>query len=797
MIQKDLTKDSLDYATNKILKKLQNNYRKNSNSILLPSLAAITLASCGGGGGGSSGYSAPNASPLAAASSTLTIDEDSPSNALNISAPTDPDMDALTITIDSVPAGGSLNKANGDLISSGNTLSVEDLTGLTFTPDTNVSSDIVAMGSLSYTVTDTKGGSASSSVTISVNAIQDAPTIDSDGTVSVDENNTAVISVSGNDVDEDTLVYSISGGSDGDFFQIDSSSGELSLLNKADFELPSDSDTDNKYEVEVTVDDGNGNTVSQNLVVTVTDKDSIITLSSLSLDENSAGANIGSLGSYIDDTSATDTVNYSVSGNGSELFEVIEGELKLKADSSADFETLSSYELTITATSGTANTAFDFNITINDVNDSPTAINLSSIVVSERIDGAVVGTISTIDQDTGDTHTYVISDDRFEIIDGSLKLKAGNTVEYATEPSITITITSTDSAGVEFSQDFSISVGATQPSSNEFAPTFTSASSFNLVENTNSVTTITATDADTNSNLTYSISGGDDASLFSIDATTGQLTLQSATTPADQTIIVTVAGSPPGQYYLDGVLFANYQFTEGATYTFDLSNSSNSNHPLRFSETINGTFGGGSEYSTGVSYSGIAGQSGASTTITVTESTPQLYYYCAVHSGMGGEGLLTSQAFVSSNVDYENPTDTGSDNTYNVDIQVSDGEKTATQAITVNVTNDTSDDVGSYGSIFSTSLSSLELDNSYMDFGNILPVFTPPDEDFNLSSLNINTMAFEGQINLQIESELSSFVSEREQSNEGKELEKIFTDNKLSLVVDDELDNLSHFSEIG
>ena len=798
MIQKDLTKDSLDYATNKILKKLQNNYRKNSNSILLPSLAAITLASCGGGGGGgsSSSYSAPNGSPLTAASSTLTIDEDSPSNALNISAPTDPDMDALTITIDSVPAGGSLNKANGDLISSGNTLSVEDLTGLTFTPDTNVSSDIVAMGSLSYTVTDTKGGSASSSVTISVNAIQDAPTIDSDGTVSVDENNTAVISVSGNDVDEDTLVYSISGGSDGDFFQIDSSSGELSLLNKADFELPSDSDTDNKYEVEVTVDDGNGNTVSQNLVVTVTDKDSIITLSSLSLDENSAGANIGSLGSYIDDTSATDTVSYSVSGNGSELFEVIEGELKLKADSSADFETLSRYELTITATSGTANTAFDFNITINDVNDSPTAINLSSIVVSERIDGAVVGTISTIDQDTGDTHTYVISDDRFEIIDGSLKLKAGNTVEYATEPSITITITSTDSAGVEFSQDFSISVGATQPSSNEFAPTFTSASSFNLVENTNSVTTITATDADTNSNLTYSISGGDDASLFSIDATTGQLTLQSATTPADQTIIVTVAGSPPGQYYLDGVLFANYQFTEGATYTFDLSNSSNSNHPLRFSETINGTFGGGSEYSTGVSYSGIAGQSGASTTITVTESTPQLYYYCAVHSGMGGEGLLTSQAFVSSNVDYENPTDTGSDNTYNVDIQVSDGEKTATQAITVNVTDDTSEG-GGYGSIYSTSLSSLELDSSYMDFGNILPVFTPPDEDFNLSSLNINVMGFEGQINLQIESELSSFVSEREQSNEGKELEKIFTDNKLSLVVDDELDNLSHFSEIG
>ena len=1226
MIQKDLTKDSLDYASNKILKKLQDNYRSNSNSILLPSLAAFTLASCGGGGGGggSSSYITPNGIPLAAASSTLTIDEDSSLNTLNISAPTDPDSDALSITINSVPAGGSLNKADGDLISSGNTLSVEDLTGLTFTPDANVSSDIVAMGSLSYTVTDTKGGSASSSVTISVNALQDPPTIDSDSTVSVDENNTVVLSVSGNDVDEDTLVYSISGGSDGDLFQIDSSSGELSFLNKADFEQPSDSDTNNQYEVEVTVDDSNGNMVSQNLVITVTDKDSIITLSNLSLDENSAGTNIGSLSSYIDDTSSTDTVSYSVSGTGSELFEVVEGELKLKVDSSADFEILSSYALTITATSGTANTAFDFNITINDVNDSPTAINLSSIGVSEKIDGAVVGTISTADQDSGDTHTYDISDDRFEIIDGSLKLKAGNTVEYLTEPSIAITITSTDSAGVEFSKDFSILVGSIQLSSNEFGensdgaivgtlsitdpdftsnvtytltgddsdffelvnnqlklkdgnsadfetkatynltitadddeansssldytinvtnvneqptsitlgstsfnenslsetigvvsttdvdstdshtyelsgadaesfeivssslklkdsisanyevknsyaititstdsggltasedfsltvndindapsaievsnlqtdensigalldsivitdedaasetysyeisgddadsfevvegqlkvksdvsldyetkasysitltatdstnlsiskdltitatnlndndPIFTSASSFNLVENQNFVGTVTATDADGSSNLTYSISGGDDASLFSIDSSTGQLTLQSATssitsteTPADQTIVVTVAGNAPGDYYLDGVLFADYQFTVGATYTFDLSDSSNSNHPLRFSETINGPFAGGSEYTSGVSYSGTAGQAGASTTITVTESTPQLYYYCAVHSGMGGQGLLTSQAFDnslsvtlsnmidngngtftvdiqvspsvdsfqalssvsiwlssgsselafsednvtisadgptqqittlddgrvkldwqdttnslesgtigtltfnapsssnnlpitvegqltggtkdsssatdgtlkssvynfssgSSDVDYENPTDTGSDNTYNVVIQVSDGENSTTQAITVNVTNDTSDDsYGSISSISSTSLPSLDLDNSNIDFGKILPGISPVDGDFNISLLNINIMGFEGQINHQIESELSSFIRESDQSEEGKELEKIFTDKQLSLAVDDEvLDSLSHFSEIG
>ena len=150
-----------------------------------------------------------------------------------------------------------------------------------------------------------------------------------------------------------------------------------------------------------------------------------------------------------------------------------------------------------------------------------------------------------------------------------------------------------------------------------------------------------------------------------------------------------------------------------------------------------------------------------------------------------------------SDVDYENPTDAGSDNTYNVVIQVSDGENSTTQAITVNVTNDTSDDA-SYGSISSMSLPSLDLDNSNVDLVKILPGISLVDEDFDISLLNINIMGFEGQVNHQIESGLSSFVRESEQSKEDKELEKIFTDVKLSLAVDDEeLDNLSHFSEIG
>jgi hypothetical protein len=89
---------------------------------------------------------------------------------------------------------------------------------------------------------------------------------------------------------------------------------------------------------------------------------------------------------------------------------------------------------------------------------------------------------------------------------------------------------------------------------------------------------------------------------------------------------------------------------EGGTYTFDQSDSSNSGHPFRFSTTSNGTHGGGSEYTTGVTTTGTAGSAGASTTIIVAAGAPTLYYYCTVHSGMGGQ-VNTNSTHGSTNFD--------------------------------------------------------------------------------------------------------------------------------------------------
>ena len=131
----------------------------------------------------------------------------------------------------------------------------------------------------------------------------------------------------------------------------------------------------------------------------------------------------------------------------------------------------------------------------------------------------------------------------------------------------------------------------------------------------------------------------------------------SSDTPA-KTYTVKVVSDSGNKYRFDdfGTSAVTLDLQEGGTYTFDVSDSSMSSHPF-----VIGTAANSSEYSTGVTYqldgsnvtysaytSGFASATTRKLVFTVPSSAPALYYWCSVHSGMGGS-INTNTTKGSSN----------------------------------------------------------------------------------------------------------------------------------------------------
>jgi hypothetical protein len=110
-----------------------------------------------------------------------------------------------------------------------------------------------------------------------------------------------------------------------------------------------------------------------------------------------------------------------------------------------------------------------------------------------------------------------------------------------------------------------------------------------------------------------------------------------------KTYTVTVVSDSGNKYRFDGygTSAVTLDLAEGGTYIFNYP----SGHPFRFSTTADGTHGGGSEYTTGVTV-----LSSTSIQIVVAASAPNLNYYCSSHSGMGG-AINTNSTLGSSNFD--------------------------------------------------------------------------------------------------------------------------------------------------
>jgi hypothetical protein len=126
------------------------------------------------------------------------------------------------------------------------------------------------------TVTDDDGNTTTQLIAITVNSVNDAPVITSNGggataAISIAENGTAVTTVTSTDPDAGaSKTYSIVAVGDGALFSINSSTGVLTFNSAPNYEAPTDAGANNVYDVTVQVSDGTL-TDTQAITVTVTD----------------------------------------------------------------------------------------------------------------------------------------------------------------------------------------------------------------------------------------------------------------------------------------------------------------------------------------------------------------------------------------------------------------------------------------------------------------------------------------------------------------------------------------------
>jgi uncharacterized delta-60 repeat protein len=261
----------------------------------------------------------------------------------------------------------------------------------------------------------------------------------------------------------------------------------------------------------------------------VSDAPTDITLSFTSIAENApANTTVGTLSTI--DPDSGNTFTYSlVSGTGSidnAAFN-ISGD-SLRATSSFDFETKSSYSIRIRSTDqGGLFTERTFTITVININESPTNISLSSSTIAENAAANTpVGTMSTADPDADNSFTYTLvagsgdADNAAFDIAGSI-LRATNTFNFEIKSSYTVRVRTTDQGGLFTEKMFTITVtNVNEP------PMDIALSSTSIPENVGAnavVGTLSTADPDAGNTFTYNLvagTGSTDNGAFNISGNT-------------------------------------------------------------------------------------------------------------------------------------------------------------------------------------------------------------------------------------------------------------------------------------
>ncbi len=128
-----------------------------------------------------------------------------------------------------------------------------------------------------------------------------------------------------------------------------------------------------------------------------------------------------------------------------DLYEIQDGKLKLGGDKSLNFEESPSSNLSVLVYVGNSQNPVlsqSISLSVENRNDAPSALVFGGQPrVEEFIAGFEFGTIQVIDEDVGDQYDFLVSDNRFVVVDGKLALKAGTSLVYADASSVSVTVT--------------------------------------------------------------------------------------------------------------------------------------------------------------------------------------------------------------------------------------------------------------------------------------------------------------------------------------------------------------------
>ena len=540
------------------------------------------------------------------------------------------------------------------------------------------------------TASDNTGGTpdTTQAVAITVTGVNDnAPVFTSPGTASVEENQTAAYTAVATDGDGDPLTYSLSG-TDAGLFTIDPATGVVSFNETPDAENPDDANGDNVYDIIVTASDNTGGTpdTTQAVAITVTgvnDNAPVFTSpDSASVAENQTVA-------YT--TQATDAdgdaLSYSLSGTDAALFTIDANTGEVRFNEAPDAENPGDddndndnvYDIIVTAsdnTAGTTDTDQAVAITVTNANDNAPAFS-SPATASVAENQTVAYTAMAADADAGDTVSYSLSggaDSALFTID-----PATGVVSFQTPPDFEapgsadgdnvydITVTASDNTAGTTDTNQAVTITVTNVNDN--APAFSSPATASVAENQTVAYTAMAADADAGDTVSYSLSGGADAALFTIDPATGVVSFQ---TPPD----FEAPGSADGDNVYDIIVTASDANNDTSQAVAITVTNVNDNAPV-FSSPATAS---------------VAENQTAAYTAQATDADGDTLNYSlsGTDAGLFTIDATTGAVSFVAPPDFEMPDDDDGDNVYDIIVTASDGAAAndVDQTVAITVTNE-------------------------------------------------------------------------------------------------------------